>query len=56
MNPLIISAMGLKVPLLFLWKDGFGIKQPKKVDMSFNNKTNKIWKQSSKSLTDTAFS
>ena len=26
MNPLILPAMGLIVPLLFFYKDGFGIK------------------------------
>ena len=26
MNPLILPAMGQRVPLLFFYKDGFGIK------------------------------
>ena len=45
MNPLILPAMSQIVPLVFFWKDGYSIKQPKKVDMSLNNKQtqNKIF-------------
>ena len=40
MNPLILPAMGLIIPLLFFSKDGFGIKLPQKFDMLLNNVTN----------------
>ena len=38
-NPFILPAMGLIVLLLLFCKDGFGIKQSKKIDMQL--KTNK---------------
>ena len=31
--------MGKKSPLLFFYKDGFGIKQPTKVDMPLNKQS-----------------
>ena len=34
MTPLIIPTMGWIVPLLFFYKDGFGIKWPMKVEMT----------------------
>ena len=39
MNPIISIAMGLIVPLLSFYKDGFGIKQPMKTDMLLNEQT-----------------
>ena len=33
MNPFILSAMGKIVPLLFFYKDSFGLKYPTKVDI-----------------------
>ena len=33
MNPLILPARGQKVLLLSFYKDGFGIKNPTKIDM-----------------------
>ena len=39
MNPLILPAMALIVPLLFFYKDDFGIKLSKKVDMQLNKET-----------------
>ena len=39
MNPLILSAMGQIVSLMFFLENGFGIKQPSKVDMPLNKET-----------------
>ena len=39
MNPLILPEIGLIVPLLFFSENGFGIKQPTKVDMPLNKET-----------------
>ena len=38
-TPLSLTAMGLIVPILFLYKDGFGIKQPVKEDLLLNKET-----------------
>ena len=40
MNPLIPPAMCYIVPLLFFYKDGFGIKWAITVDMPLNKETN----------------
>ena len=40
MNPLIPTAMGYILPLLFFYKDGFGIKKPMKADMPLNKEKN----------------
>ena len=42
LNPLYLPAMYQIVPLMFLYKDGFGIKSPMKVDMPFNKKVKPI--------------
>ena len=39
MEPLLLPIMGLKVPLVFFLKDGFAIKLPTKVDISFYKET-----------------
>ena len=39
MNPIIPPAMCYVAPQQFFYKDGFGIKQPKKIDMPFNKET-----------------
>ena len=41
MNPLIPLVMGLVVPLLFFYKDGFGIKSIK-ADMLLNKETKTV--------------
>ena len=40
MMPFILSAMVQLLPLLFFEKDGFGMKSPTKVGMSWNKETN----------------
>ena len=38
-NPLILTAWDQIKSLLFIYKDGFGIKKPTKVDMLLNTET-----------------
>ena len=44
MNTFITPAMGYLVPQLFFYKEGFGIKYPRKVDMPLNKQTKSISK------------
>ena len=38
MNHVIPPSIGLIVPLLFFYKDGFGIESPSKIDMALNKR------------------
>ena len=43
MNPLTVPVMVVIESLLFLYKDGLGVKFPTKVDMSLNKETKTLY-------------